>query len=161
MTHLNTIRTAFEGKSPLIAALFSGSLGLGAEGFGAGNSGGLNTIAIVALCGATGAFFSSLPRIIAAMSGADASARSLLSKELRSLLNRIRRLDQRVVLEQDSKHIVQSEHNNLAVHIGNLRELLRQAGGTVPEFRIRTYEEMLGPNNKEIKALMLLEEEEA
>lgn len=144
------------GKSPAFGALFSGSLGLGAAELMGLN---LNTVVVVALCGAAGAFFGCLPRLITAMSGADATARGLLAGELRMLLGRIHRLEQRVVLEQSAKHIVQSEHNNLVVHVKNLEALLQLAGGVVPAFKIKSYEEMLGETDREIKELMLSDNE--
>lgn len=155
--HLETIRHVITGKSPFFGMLFSSSLGLGAAEFMGMN---VNTVVIVALCGAAGAFFGCLPRLVTAMSGADATARALLSKELRMLLVRIHRLEQRVVLEQSAKHNVQAEHQSLALHVTNLLTLLRLAGAEVPVVRIATYEEMFGETDRAIKKLMLGEPEE-
>lgn len=126
--HLDTIRHALTGKSPFFGMLFSSSLGLGAAEFMGMN---VNTVVIVALCGAAGAFFGCLPRLVTAMSGADATARGLLSRELRILLLRIHRLEQRVVLEQNAKHTVQSEHNSLGLAVANLQTRLRLAGADI------------------------------
>lgn len=163
MTHtIDILRQALAGKGAILGALFSSSLGVGAETL-AGASGSVSTVVIVALCGAAGAFFGCLPRMITAMSGADATARKLLGAELKTLLRRIDMMDQRIMLEQDGKHTMQSEHNLLAVHIQKLEALLQTASVAVPAFHIKTYEEMLGPNNRAIKALMLadIDDEEA
>lgn len=157
MTHtLETIRHALSGgdKGPVLGLLFSASLGLGAEAMGA--TGHWNTVVIVALCGATGAFFANLHKIILAISG----SRSVLAKELRLLLARTHRLEQRVVLEQAAKHAMQSENNNLVILVMNLEAMLIKAGIPAPEFKIKNYDQLLGETDKEIKALMLKEGEE-
>jgi hypothetical protein len=142
------------GRDSLGGALCSSGLALAAEALGLASN--VNTIVIVALCGAAGAFFGALPKIIIAMSG----SRSVLAKELRILLDRTHRLEQRIVLEQAAKHILQSEHNNAAIHVMNLEALLVKAGTEPPPFVIRSYREMLGPTDKKIQALMLDGDEE-
>lgn len=146
ITALEPLRQSLAQKSPILGALFSGGLGLAAEATNVA-SGWTNPIVVVALCGAAGAFFGSLPRIIAAMSG----SRSVLHTEMRILLDRIHRLELRVVLEQDGKHLMQGEHNALVIHIMNMEALMVRANVQFTPARIRTYEELLGPLNKEIK----------
>lgn len=117
------------GKSPFIAALFSGLFGATTESTGLTHSG--NTGIFIALCGFAGAFIASLPKIIAARSNAKLSESQFNSEETRQLIKMLRKQntdnDQILSLQVAARHSIQGELQAAIWHIALLEDVCRKA----------------------------------
>ena len=118
------------GKSPFIGAIISALLGGIVDTTGLIHSG--NTTLFVALCGLAGAFFASLPKIIAARSHAKMSESEFVGKETRELVKMLRKqnvnYDSILSLQVAARHNIQGFFQAAVWRINLLEDELERAG---------------------------------